>query len=199
MKSVGATIYDNKIYVFGGSLNVYNTSVTNTLYIYDFASNTWLPGSTMPFSRTTMDVKTVNDSVYLFGGYTGTAATDACSKYYCLDLVCQYTDTTFISVTDTLIINANLTGINPPNNINTIKVFPNPTNDHITIDNGTYANMNGYQIKIMNSLSQIVFQSVINQQQFYIDLSTWTGNGIYFVHLIDAQSNTIDIRKIVLQ
>ena len=42
-------------------------------------------------------------------------------------------------------------------------------------------------------------QSGITQQQFYVDLSTWTGNGIYFVHIIDGQGNTIDIKKIVLQ
>ncbi|MBK9672319.1 MAG: hypothetical protein IPO70_08695 [Bacteroidetes bacterium] len=32
-----------------------------------------------------------------------------------------------------------------------------------------------------------------------MNLSSLTGNGIYFVHLIDASGNTIDIRKIVLQ
>jgi hypothetical protein len=108
-------------------------------------------------------------------------------------------DTVLVSVTDTLIINAILTGLNPPNNTNVFKIFPNPTNDHITIDNGNIANLTGYQIKITNSLSQQVFQSAITQQQFYVDLSTWTGNGIYFVHIIDGQGNTIDIKKIVLQ
>jgi hypothetical protein len=108
-------------------------------------------------------------------------------------------DTTLISVTDTLLINVTITSINPPNNINTFKVYPNPANDHITIDNGNIANLTGYQVKITNSLSQQVFQSAITQQQFYVDLSTWTGNGIYFVHIIDGQGNTIDIKKIVLQ
>lgn len=109
------------------------------------------------------------------------------------------TDTNYISVADTLIINALLTGVAPPNNINIFKIFPNPTSDHITIDNGNISNLTGYQIKITNSLSQQVFQSNITQQQFYVDLSTWTGNGIYFVHIIDGQGNTIDIKKIVLQ
>lgn len=104
-----------------------------------------------------------------------------------------------ITVTDTLLINTNITGFNPVTYKNTIKVWPNPTNDHITIDNGNLANITGYQIKITNSLSQQVFQSAITQQQFYVDLSTWTGNGIYFVHIIDGQGNTIDIKKIVLQ
>lgn len=108
-------------------------------------------------------------------------------------------DTNFISVTDTLIINAILTGLIAPNNLNTIKVFPNPTNDHITINYGNFATMNGYTLKIINSLGQTVFTSPINQQSSYVDLSTWSGNGIYFVHIIDGQSNTIDIKKIVLQ
>lgn len=39
-----------------------------------------------------------------------------------------FNDTTYVtlSTTDTLIINATLTGVSGPNNINTLKVFPNP-------------------------------------------------------------------------
>ena len=108
-------------------------------------------------------------------------------------------DTTFISVTDTLVINTLITAINQPNNSNTIKVFPNPANSHITIDYGNFVIMNGYQLKIENSIGQQVFQTNINQQTDYLSLNNWGGNGLYFVHIIDAQGNTIDIRKIVLQ
>ncbi len=104
-----------------------------------------------------------------------------------------------ITVTDTLIINTNLVGFNPVTYQNSIKIFPNPTNDHITINYGNYATLNNYQLRITNSLGQQMFQTTINQQSSYINLSNWTGNGIYFVHLIDPQGNTIDIRKIVLQ
>ena len=109
------------------------------------------------------------------------------------------TDTSFVTVTDTLVINATLTGIQAPNNTNTIKVYPNPANDHITIDYGNYANMSGYTLKITNTLGATVFTTTINQQTSYVDLNGWSGNGIYFVHLIDAQSQTLDIRKIVIQ
>jgi hypothetical protein len=108
------------------------------------------------------------------------------------------TDTILITVTDTLLINTTITGLNPPNNANTIKVFPNPTNDHITIDYGNFSVMNGYQLKIENSLGQQVFQTNITQQSDYLNLTTWGGNGLYFVHIIDPQGNTIDIKKIVL-
>jgi hypothetical protein len=109
------------------------------------------------------------------------------------------TITTLLSVTDTLVINTQISGLTPPNNSNTIKVFPNPTNDHITIDFGNFASMNGFTLTITNSLGQIVYTTPINQQSSYVDLTTWTGNGIYFVQIIDAQNNTIENRKIVLQ
>lgn len=34
---------------------------------------------------------------------------------------------------------------------------------------------------------------------FFVDLSGWTGNGTYFVKIVDAQNNTVDVRKIILQ
>ncbi len=104
-----------------------------------------------------------------------------------------------ITVTDTLLINTNITGYNPVSYENTIRIWPNPTYDHITIDAGNLNTMSGYSIRIVNALGQQVFQSAINQQQFYLDLSNWTGNGIYYVNIINPQGVTIDTRKIVLQ
>ena len=104
-----------------------------------------------------------------------------------------------ITVTDTLLINTNITGYNPLTYENTIRIWPNPTYDHITIDAGNLNTMSGYSIRIVNALGQQVFQSAINQQQFYLDLSSWTGNGIYYVNIINPQGVTIDTRKIVLQ
>ena len=73
------------------------------------------------------------------------------------------------------------------------------TNDHITIDNGNFALMSNYTLKIENSLGQQVFSSLVNQQQFYVDLNGWSGNGVYFLKLINPQNNIVTIRKIVLQ
>ncbi len=116
----------------------------------------------------------------------------------CITSVTVY-DTLLTTVTDTLLINATITGLNPPNNQNTLKIFPNPTNTHITINYGNFNSMSGYTLKIVNAIGQTVFTTPINQQTSYIDLSTWTGNGIYYVQLIDTQNNTIENRKIVIQ
>lgn len=118
----------------------------------------------------------------------------------CTSTVTVYdTVTTYLSVTDTLIINQTLTGLVAPNNTNTIKIFPNPTNDHVTINYGNYALMNGYTLNITNVLGQVVFTSPINLASSYLDLSTWGGSGTYFVHIINAQGATVNTRKIVLQ
>ncbi len=105
-----------------------------------------------------------------------------------------------ITVTDTLIINANLTGFNPITYSNSVKIYPNPSNDHIIIDNGSnYNTLSGYSIRIENSLSQVVFSTTITQQQYTIDLNTWTGHGVYFIYFIDNLGHTRDVRKIVIQ
>ncbi len=114
----------------------------------------------------------------------------------CITNVTVY-DTLLTTVTDTLIINTTLS-LPAPNNENTILIYPNPASEHITIDNGNFSAMAGYSIKIENNAGQQVFQSAINQAQFYVDLSSWTGNGLYFVHLFDPQNNTVTVRKIVL-
>jgi hypothetical protein len=109
------------------------------------------------------------------------------------------TVTTYISVTDTLFINVNTVGLNNNTIINTIKVFPNPANTNLNLDFGNFTNLNGYSIKIYNSLSQVIYNQPITQQSETIDLSTFGGNGIYFLHVINAQNNTVEISKIVLQ
>jgi hypothetical protein len=80
-----------------------------------------------------------------------------------------------------------------------IKIYPNPARTHITIDNGNFELMNGYTVRIYNALGQTVFTQAVNQQQFFIDLSTWTGNGLYYLNLIDNQGNSIETKVIVVQ
>jgi hypothetical protein len=159
-------------------LTISNTCTSNVT-IYD----------TVTVNETIYDTVTTNETIY-------DTLTTNITVYD--TLITNIYDTTYITVIDTLIINTTLS-LPAPNNENTILIYPNPASDHITIDNGNYTAMAGYTIKIENNAGQQVFQSLINQAQFYVDLSTWSGNGLYFVHLIDAQGNTVTVRKIVLQ
>lgn len=111
---------------------------------------------------------------------------------------CYYTkyDTVRVTVTDTLRIKTTLTNINPVKET-TIKVYPNPTNSNITISCENTL-LDGYSINILNAIGQTVYTGQITQPKTTINLSSWTGKGIYFLHLLN-KNQTIDVRKIVLQ
>jgi hypothetical protein len=177
-------------YAYNTGIYIQGNTVNNTL--------TWSTGATG--NSVTVDP---NQMPYVWvtdGNCTDTVWFDSQSATIYDTITTNITvyDTLLTTVTDTLIINTTLS-LPAPNNENTILIYPNPASDHITIDNGNFAAMAGYTIKIENNAGQQVFQSLINQAQFYVDLSTWSGNGLYFVHLIDPQNNTVTIRKIVLQ
>lgn len=108
-------------------------------------------------------------------------------------------DTVHVSVTDTLIIDVRFTGVDAPNDINTIKVYPNPTSSRLYINTGNYSMMNGYKLKITNSVGQAVFQNNIDQPLFDIDLSTLGSRGVYILHILNPSNKIVDSRKIILQ
>lgn len=102
-----------------------------------------------------------------------------------------------VTVTDTLVINYTITSYSPVEYANTIKVFPNPANDqlHIMAESESF----GHRIRIINASSQEVHNGVISASEEQLDLSSWTGAGLYFLHLYDENDNLIDIKKIVLE
>lgn len=98
-----------------------------------------------------------------------------------------------------LVINTGLLSFNPPTYTNTVTIYPNPANDHITIDCGTLSNVSGWNIKITNALGQEVFNQPMNTQQYVVPLNTWTGHGVYFVKIYNDQGNLVNTKKIILQ
>jgi Concanavalin A-like lectin/glucanases superfamily/Secretion system C-terminal sorting domain len=98
-----------------------------------------------------------------------------------------------------LVINTGVLSFNPPTYNNTATIYPNPANEHITIDCGNLANVSGWTIKISNTLGQEVFSGAMNTQQYVVPLNTWTGQGIYFVKIYDASNNLMNTKKIILQ
>jgi len=133
-----------------------------------------------------------------------TEISDIYYENYCFETIydtitTEVFDTTFVTVTDTLIIDAVLTGVNPPDNHNTLKIYPNPAKDFIIINTGDYSGMQNYSIKIVNLLGATVFETQIEQPEYEINLSTWTGKGVYVVKIFDNTSQEISVKKIVLQ
>jgi hypothetical protein len=109
---------------------------------------------------------------------------------------------TNITVTDTLIINVGQLSFNDPVTwANNITIFPNPASTEININFNNITNLNGGTLKIINSLGQEVATTPITTSgtQSIMQLSTWGGTGMYFVQIINAQGQIVDIKKIILQ
>jgi hypothetical protein len=98
-----------------------------------------------------------------------------------------------------LVINTGVLSFNPPTYNNTVTIYPNPANDHITIDCGNLANVSGWTIKIVNALGQEVFSGAMNTQQYVVPLNSWSGQGVYFVKIYDDSNNLMNTKKIILQ
>lgn len=110
------------------------------------------------------------------------------------------TDTSFITVTDTLIIDVTITGVNSPENMNTLKVYPNPAKDYIYINTGNnYERMTDYKIKIISSSGSLIFETNVNQQLFEIKVNEFGQTGLFFIQIINNSNQIIDTRKIILE
>jgi hypothetical protein len=90
------------------------------------------------------------------------------------------------------------TGINEIEN-NSIKIYPNPAKDYLMVDVLDYSNMQDYSIKIINQLGKIVFETIVTQPQYEIDLSSWSGKGIYFLQIYDSNKIFKFIEKVILK
>lgn len=139
-----------------------------------------------------------NDSVMIefHQGFSGFCGGIQITKIICETCYKTIYDTVYVTVTDTLLIKTILTNITPTKET-TIKIYPNPTNSQITISCENTL-LDGYSIMIQNVNGQTVYISQITQAKTTINLSSWTGKGIYFVHLLN-KNQIIDIKKIVLQ
>ncbi|MEN9323808.1 MAG: hypothetical protein RL699_1588 [Bacteroidota bacterium] len=99
----------------------------------------------------------------------------------------------------TMVINSGPLSTNPVTYTSTVNIFPNPANNQITIDCGNLANVVGWNIKITNALGQEVFSAPMNTQLYVVPLNSWSGQGMYFVKILNAQNEVVNIKKIILQ
>lgn len=107
-----------------------------------------------------------------------------------------------ITVTDTLIINVGqLSYTAPITYANNITIYPNPANTLVNISFVNISDLSGGTIKIINSLGQQVATTPITLSgtSTIMQLNTWGGTGMYFVQIINAQGQIVDIKKIILQ
>ncbi len=136
---------------------------------------------------------------------------DTIDFYYDTIVVTEYDtaivtifDTTVLSVYDTIAVTDTLyidipTGLNPPDDIYTIKVYPNPTANQVYIDIAEYWLIPGYTLKLLNPLGQQVFTSPVNYPGFAFDLNMFGTNGVYILQFINSSQQVLIEKKIIAQ
>ncbi|WP_396166972.1 T9SS type A sorting domain-containing protein [Flavobacterium sp.] len=121
---------------------------------------------------------------------------------YCTGIVNDNNGNLFVSyeyASNIKKITGAILNIEENNSSNNVKIYPNPTKNFITIDCSNLTNVDGNSVKITNTLGQVVFNQLMNAQQYTVALNGLTGQGMYFANIIDAQGNVIFIKKIILQ
>jgi hypothetical protein len=124
---------------------------------------------------------------------------DATNYYYqgYIDDISLY-DCALSTIDIDSLFNITVTGINQNFPQNSISIYPNPTNSIINIDFGNEMSKTNYSIIMENTLGQVVFQTLTNQQNFQVDVNSFSRKGIYFVKIINNTSNAITTKKIIL-
>lgn len=61
-----------------------------------------------------------------------------------------------------------------------------------------YMNLKNHSIQIVNELGTQVFESILNESVFEINLGQFGSNGLYFIRLRDEENKVIHVRNIIL-
>jgi hypothetical protein len=81
----------------------------------------------------------------------------------------------------------------------TIKVFPNPTDDFITIDLGNNQFKDKLRLNVYSSDGQLVYETSIKEQSLTIDLSNFGKSGLYLINILNQQNKILESRKLILK
>ena len=114
-------------------------------------------------------------------------------------LKCSSADTSYTIVQDTLNIylSSIITSVNDASQAaTTVKVYPNPTAQNLTVEIDNPSNLSGVTIKVLDAQSAEVHNEVVTGSTQAIDVSSWSA-GVYFLHVMNG-STTVDIKKIVV-
>jgi len=102
-----------------------------------------------------------------------------------------------VKVTDTLVVRFSVKVANVDKG-QLVKVYPNPAQDKLTIDNGNFTDFSGYTVNIYNTIGSVVYTQNINQQVYSIDLKTWGALGVYRLEVLDKTGAKVAVKSIIL-
>lgn len=80
--------------------------------------------------------------------------------------------------------------------IESVKCFPNPVRENLTIDFGSMPNCS---VKITNLLGQTVYTTHTKSQILVINMSGFAKEGLYHLQILDKQNNVLLSKKLIKQ
>lgn len=197
--SIGNNVWTNIVWVYSATnLKLYLNGVpssTGTISNLNTTGQNFVIGNTIPNSIGQYEkYKGAIDDIGIWNrALTPSEISQLYNQNQC------FTNTT---VTDTLIINlGQLSYTNPIAYANNITLYPNPANTQVNISFNNVTDLTGGTINIINSLGQQVATTPITLSgtSTTLSLTTWGGTGLYFVQILNAQGQILDIKKIILQ
>ncbi len=138
--------------------------------------------------------KRILDSSEIINAYNDGRST----KGQVIDVYDTITINNYVTVTDTLLIDVTFNSINGVE-FNTIKVYPNPTNDIVYISLEDVQSIQDHSIKIMDVSGKVVHESMLNTNLMQIDMDSFGSEGLYFIRVMNESGNVIETRQIILQ
>jgi hypothetical protein len=100
---------------------------------------------------------------------------------------------------DTLKIQVKITLGNNIQSVNTLKVYPNPTSNLLTIDLGNFKSLENYSINIHDLQGRIIYNEKVVKQLVTISLTEFGSNGLYILEILDKNNVLIESSKILLE
>lgn len=188
-----AFMYGNKIYIIGGG-GITDDIYSEPVWMFDPVYNIWQEMEDMPADFMGSTQQIIDDNVYIFGGYTHSQGVqDFSSKndVYRLNLSLIRPKSEITGMID----------LYSSNNDLTIRIYPNPCDDVITIDieNNSTGNR-GLKIEFLTIAGQVIYQKEFKTRNAHfaeqIDLSGYS-KGIYLVKV--RQAHTVYTGKVVVK
>jgi hypothetical protein len=83
--------------------------------------------------------------------------------------------------------------------VRVIKIYPNPAVDFLVVECENLEENDFYKIRIHNQLGQRVYDQVIRDRKYRIDISQWAVSGIYYIDVMNFNGELLAQKKIVVE
>ena len=185
----------NNKYYFSRGQEIHNNAIPSTAAYY---TNIYLFYSSIENISNTLWIASTNKVIFKFDGTFSTNQMNGTTYNVptldtIYDMEIDMSGQMWVASKNGLHTTANTTSTGIHENSKNIEfnVYPNPSQNEITISNVSDANY-----KITNAVGQIILQGIINENFKTIDISK-IYSGLYFIKIYDERTNLLGTKKII--